>query len=466
MRLRAIEKEAGSSARYWSARGGIARDVGALDEAANCYDQALSREPERAVARHGRARIALERGEPDASARFDDAIRFRTGEAELWLGKAQALEARGKPTEARHLAEHLVEQAPQWIDALELLSQLRWAAGERQCFCDHYAKSHGLFPTDSNLVLSWVRMLAGVDDHRAAALVAQAALRKVSENRGLALAEAVHASAAGEQTWAERFFASHSPRDDGERVQWARHHLRWGEVEKAEKLLCQVIRATPDHVAAWALLDVAWRTMGDARSDWLHGQAGLVSTLPLPIPADELLAALSVLHRLHDAAGQPVGQSVRDGTQTRGALFDRMEAEVRRLRDALVIAVEAYRNGLPPMDPTHPLLRYRTVTWRLSHSWSVRLSAGGRHAEHIHPQGLISSATYLQLPPEDPANPDAAMLELGRPPADLRSQLGPIMAIRPQVGHLALFPSTLFHGTTQFPAGRRVTVAFDVTRVP
>jgi hypothetical protein len=34
--------------------------------------------------------------------------------------------------------------------------------------------------------------------------------------------------------------------------------------------------------------------------------------------------------------------------------------------------------------------------------------------------------------------------------------------IRPHVGRLALFPSTLFHGTRPFSAGERMTVAFDV----
>ncbi len=31
-----------------------------------------------------------------------------------------------------------------------------------------------------------------------------------------------------------------------------------------------------------------------------------------------------------------------------------------------------------------------------------------------------------------------------------------------QAGHLVLFPSTMWHGTTLFVAGERLTVAFDV----
>jgi hypothetical protein len=34
--------------------------------------------------------------------------------------------------------------------------------------------------------------------------------------------------------------------------------------------------------------------------------------------------------------------------------------------------------------------------------------------------------------------------------------------IQPRPGLLALFPSTLFHGTRPFRAGERLTAAFDV----
>jgi hypothetical protein len=44
----------------------------------------------------------------------------------------------------------------------------------------------------------------------------------------------------------------------------------------------------------------------------------------------------------------------------------------------------------------------------------------------------------------------------------LALNLDPLHMIRPQPGRLALFPSTMFHGTRPFPAGERMTVAFDV----
>ena len=105
--------------------------------------------------------------------------------------------------------------------------------------------------------------------------------------------------------------------------------------------------------------------------------------------------------------------------------------------------------------------------------WKVRLTggdsgAGDYHTAHIHPQGIVSSALYLVVPEEAAdAGQKLGWLEVGRPPPDLRLDLEPLRVICPQEAHLALFPSTLYHGTTPFGASRRadaerMTVAFDV----
>ncbi len=158
------------------------------------------------------------------------------------------------------------------------------------------------------------------------------------------------------------------------------------------------------------------------------------------------------------------GQSLRGGTQTRGNLFERAEPELARLNAALMAALEDYRAGLPPADAAHPLLRHRDDGWAITGSWSVRLAGGGdHHAPHLHPQGLLSSACYLVLPDAADEEAQAGWIELGRPAPDLRLDLPPLYTLEPKVGHLALFPSTLYHGTRPFRQGQRMTVAFDVT---
>jgi uncharacterized protein (TIGR02466 family) len=126
--------------------------------------------------------------------------------------------------------------------------------------------------------------------------------------------------------------------------------------------------------------------------------------------------------------------------------------------------VQDYVAQLPPADPGHPLLgQRRDRRIRFSGSWSVRLRSGGRHSNHIHPQGWISSALYVSLPPtSEGEGQDTGWLTLGQPDDKLELRLDPFCKIEPKPGQLVLFPSWMWHGTVPFAEGERLTVAFDV----
>ena len=145
----------------------------------------------------------------------------------------------------------------------------------------------------------------------------------------------------------------------------------------------------------------------------------------------------------------------------------RAEPEIRRLRAAILDAVAGHVAQLPPADPRHPLLRHRPERLRFAGAWSVRLtgSGGGRHTNHIHPQGWISSAFYVAVPPEaERGAAPAGWLTLGEAPHELGIDLPPLRQIEPRPGRLVLFPSLMWHGTVPFGAGERLTVAFDIAR--
>jgi hypothetical protein len=100
---------------------------------------------------------------------------------------------------------------------------------------------------------------------------------------------------------------------------------------------------------------------------------------------------------------------------------------------------------------------------RFSGSWSVRLRGGGRHANHVHPKGWISSALYIGLPDRAQGDADdAGWFTVGEPQEALGLNLMPRLKIEPKPGHLVLFPSWMWHGTVPFADGERLTVAFDV----
>ena len=271
---------------------------------------------------------------------------------------------------------------------------------------------------------------------------------------------ATQASSLGRSDEADGYFGLIPIQFDGRALSEAHHRLRTGALDHAEDLLDVVAQAAPFDTNMWSLRGLIWRLIGDARLEWLHGQDGLINNLDLGLSASAITDISDCLRRLHVTRTQPIGQSLRSGTQTRGRLFERLEPKIIDLKAAVERSIEQHRKQMPRVDATHPLLRHRDAPLRLSGSWSVRLAGGGFHVSHIHPEGILSSACYLVLPE---ANGEAGWLHLGLPPADLGLDLPPMCVIQPRVGHVALFPSTLHHGTFAFATGERLTAAFDVT---
>ncbi len=457
--LRRGEAALAALPRYWTTRAAAEVADDDLAAAAASYDRALAREPGNARALHGRARTALDRGEGDAVARYERALAAHPGDPQLLLGLAQAIDAAGDPAGAMRISGALAAQLPGWVEGLELHARLRWAAGDRDGFCDHYRAGQD----DAAPWQSQAAMLAGVDRHTAAAEVLARARRAVGDTPGLALAEAVYRGEAGDVAGAAAIFDRAIPATPEWLLSEGRHRLRTGDPASAERLLADAIAAAPGDIAAWSLRDLCWRLLGDPRHAWLHGQPGLIREIELDLSPHELAAAQALLDTLHDRAAMPVGQSVKDGSQTRGALFQRPEPAIATIAASLRRAVERYRDGLPAADAGHPLLRTREAAWRISGSWSIRLSGVGHHAAHIHPLGIVSSAAYFRVPAAVEDGERSGWLELGRPPATLGVGLPPLAMVKPRVGWCALFPSTLYHGTRPIASGRRMTVAVDVT---
>ncbi|APE28515.1 tetratricopeptide repeat protein [Aurantiacibacter gangjinensis] len=462
--LQQCEAEGQSNPAYCSTRGAVARALDRRDEAAHWYDRALALDPARVRALHGRARVAIERAEADALDRFDRALQANPGDVDLWLGKAQALDVAGDTAAAREIAEKLVTQLPQYADGLRFLAQLRLAAGDTD-YTSHYTDAANKVPANPAIPQDHASLLAGLEDYAGALAVAEKARTAFPDIQQFALMEATFAGALGQDDHAEALFGTISLDDAQRWTQEARHALRIGDTERAGTAVERALARDPASVSAWALRGLLWRLADDPRAHWLHEQDGLVQMVDLQDADIVLPPAIAMLHDLHDGSPLPLGQSLRGGTQTRGNLFDRMEPELRALRDAILATLKEYRAALPAYDAAHPLLRHRNAPWTISGSWSVRLAGGGdHHAAHVHPAGILSSALYCELPDEvEKSHEHAGWLELGRPSIDLPLDLPPLETLQPRVGALALFPSTLYHGTRPFEGGRRMTVAFDVT---
>lgn len=455
------EAELGRTPRYWSARGAAALAIDDPVAAGRAYDHALRWDGRNSRALTGRAAAALARGDEAAVVWYERALAEQPGDPHLACGLSRALAAAGRVDEALQWADAIARNLPDWIEGLQHLASLRWESGDRTGFCDPFALAARRFGSPT-IVAAWVQMLIGVDRYAEAADVAAQGRRLHPDDTSLALLEAMASDSAGDDVRAGAIYAGFGISDPEWDVHRARHAIRTGDPAAADGMLATAISRTPDDIVAWSLRDVAWRMLDDARHEWLSFQPGMIRDLTLDVDPGSLTLLAARLDQLHDRSAMPVGQSVKDGSQTRGALFARADPVLATVRSAIDRALAQYRDGLPPCDDAHPLLRHRDAAWDLYGSWSIRLNGQGRHASHIHPRGVVSSAAYVVVPDSVDADGAPGWLELGRPPSDLRTGLPAVATVRPVAGHCVLFPSTLFHGTRPIRSGKRMTIAFDV----
>ena len=248
--------------------------------------------------------------------------------------------------------------------------------------------------------------------------------------------EGIHAAEFDDETYPPALFGAAPAMADVPLGKWRiRHLLRVGAIEAVLPLIDRELERDSS-AELWAYASTAWRLAGDPRSEWLEGDPRLVSVTDVTELLPPLPTLASTLRSLHVARGEYLDQSVRGGTQTDGPLFSRIDPVIRELRKAIVTAVEKHIAQLPPPDSGHPMLRHRRDRRvRFSGSWSVRLRSGGRHSNHVHPLGWISSALYVALPPRTPGEPeDSGWLTLGEPDGLLGIELLALAKDRTQAG--------------------------------
>lgn len=461
LRVIALAAEGSGDARLWQWTGLLNR---ALDDhalALDAFASATRLDPDNASIAHGHARVALEAG-LDARALFDRALVLGvSGDVILGRGAARFAMGEGKAV-AADLAT-LLDHNPLWGEGHVQWAQLSAMNGNA---ADATATIDRALARHSNEPALWhaaIHILTSAGRHAEAWEYADRAIAATADPSGFALARAAALSDSGEAGKAEQtFVALGEPATPAHAVHLARHLIRLERWAALAALVDHWMVGERAH-ALWPYASIAWRMTGDARWSWLEGDEQLVRTYDLPLGKRALDNLAAKLRLLHAGSGRFLDQSVRGGTQTDGPLFSRLDPEIRTLRGAVETAVADYRAGLPPIDAIHPMLRHRRDRrMRFAGSWSVRLSGAGFHSNHVHPQGWISSAFYVSVPPDLP--PDQGWLTLGEPQAELGLNLPALHRVEPRPGRLVLFPSMMWHGTLPFAQGERLTVAFDVAR--
>ena len=462
-----------ADAATWLAMGNVRRDQGDTDGAIAAFEKALELQPDYAEAHHNLGVcLRLQHRPEDALEHYETAQKLGMDRAELHHNIGNALIDMQQANRAIDVYRAALAQNPGDLDTHRNLNALLW----QQDLLDDYLKSYrdvlAEHPTAQPLRVAYATALYQTESYAQAEQVLREGLPYSAESSELKSLLAYALEGQGRWDEALEMHAAAVNMPDAipnQLISYGRALLACQQPDKALRQVQAGAALTPFNQRALAYLGLCWRMLGDVRDALLNDYENLVRVYEIPVPAgygnvaefNQRLQA--VLEPLHIAKRHPAEQTLRGGSQTSGNLFDRRDPEVAALAATLRLCIEDYI-GRFPRNLEHPLFMRRSDSFEFSASWSVRLGRSGYHTMHTHPLGWISSAYYVEVPPEIVETDEhGGGLKFGEPDIDLGADGEARRKIQPAAGRLALFPSYMWHGTVPFESDEpRMTVAFDV----
>jgi uncharacterized protein (TIGR02466 family) len=437
----------------------------------------LSLNPHDAVGWHNLAAAEGDLGratEAEAAARRAIALGIQAPETRLVL--ARALQLLRRLDEAEQAFAEALRLRPHYVEAHRDLAQLVWMRTARADLALARLESAlSAAPNIAGLHVTKSVVLEFAGDEAGALAAAERGLHQCPGSVEL-LRQAAHMNVVFGNGVRAVELAEHAtrcaPSGTESRITLCEALLAAGRLADAVTQAEKLRAAAPTNQHAIALLATAWRLSGDPRYQALYDYDSFVSVRQLDPPkgwsslTGFLEALAAELEDLHVFLTHPLQQSVRGGSQLPIQWPELARPLIGSLFESIQSAVHARVRELGP--GTDPLRSRNTGAAGVSGAWSVRLTSGGHHADHVHPQGWMSSACYIALPPSIGADSSteaghAGWIRFGQsgvrtdptPPADY--------FVRPEPGMLVLFPSYMWHGVEPFESEHpRLTVACDL----
>lgn len=457
--------------------GQVREDSDDTAGAMECYQQALVVEPDNAHLLHSLGIVYRRRDcREQALECYAKALAVDSQNPRLWQSQGHVLSELGRIDEARRSYQHSLQLQPDALDVHDCLNNLYWQYGMHEHYLQSYPVAIQSQPHSLALRLHYAEALSQVAEWDAAAEVLNRAQQEIGSQA--ASDPALHRlsgqilASKGLIEQAQRSFTtaiSLAPMDIRSREAIARLLIVEEQYPQALEHIEAVAGHSPLNQSLIAYRSLCWRLLGDPREASVNDYQHFIKAYKIALPPgyrnhrEFNLAVNQCLDELHNTRVHPLGQTLREGTQTQGNLFNRKSREIQEVRQSIEQSVREYIDSLE-RQAGHPLLGRKSAHFRFSDSWSCRLSEQGYHTNHIHPQGWISSCYYVSLPQAVHTSEDQqGWIKFGETNLKLGSRERVARCIQPQEGLLVLFPSYMFHGTVPFSSAEtRTTIAFDV----
>lgn len=458
----------------WTLLGLTLSQLERLSESESAYRRAIALDPGNRVAHHNLGVVLSRLERPEAAiAALGDAGALGQEGYEMAFNRARALLDLNDVESAEREFDRAAILQPANVEVQLQLARVRFLQGDPK-FARSLAAAAAANRNDVGLQLLFAEVLWRAGNLTGAEAVLQdLVVRKI----GGAHVQSTLASVlveAGRSKEAEVFAmqaAALAPADPVVIEILVSILLARGRPEDAVPFIRSQRRSLPDSQAWVAYEATAARLLNQDLYPQLYDYERLIRVFDLEAPPgwssmQELNAALvEALAERHRFRNHPLDQSLRNGTQTARSLLAESDSAIKAILAAFEAPVQEYRHHIGT-DAGHPLSARNSGSTRYTGAWSVRLSRQGYHVNHFHPDGWISSAYYVDVPPEV-ADPDkrSGWIKFGEP-RYAAPGLAAERFVQPRPGRLVLFPSYMWHGTTPILGDApRLSIAFDVKPV-
>lgn len=385
---------------------------------------------------------------------------------------ARALLGERRPEAAEAEFREAIRLRPEYVEAHVNLAEALWMrTGDAARVAAEIDASLQTMPALNELRALKAKLLEAAGQPEAAMQVLDEAIARAPDDAGLQVAAAqlaVKHDAARALAHAEAA-RTLGPDNPLIRSTYGNALLAAGRAAEAAATATRLLASDPTDGLALAMRASAWRMQGDPRYPQLCDYGTFVRPDVIDTPAGwpTLAAYLDQLTRellqLHTLRTHPIGQSLRNGTQVDLAFSHATEPAIRAFAQAIDGPIRRYMRAIG--HGAHPVQARNVERYRLSGAWSVRLRPHGYHFNHYHPDGWLSSACYIQLPPGLGAHGGEGWLTFGESGFPTQPLMPAEYFVRPEPGLLVLFPAWMWHGTIPFsgaPTDCRLTIAFDI----